>query len=186
MDSAIANYFILLNNRIVAQVPEIRYIDQDLGQLDFYQERPAVSWPCVLLDVGDFTFSNYGNLSQSGEGQIVIRLGFTPFSSANSKAPDLVKFKALKFYDIEHKLVNALHGWTPDTGDYGNLIRVSATTEKREDPFRVREIRFKLAFEDFSTQRAKLTAAATPVILINPKEGTGDFNTDFNDDFSGE
>lgn len=187
MQSPIANFFIALVAYLKQRCPEIRFIDQDIGQLDFYKDRPAVSWPCLLLDVGDFDFTNFSELLQQGDGQIIFRLGFTPFSSANSLVPDLVQLKALAFYNIEFKLHQALQGWSPPNGNYGNLIRVSAITEKRDDPYRVREIRYRLAFEDYSTKRGSQLHTATPDIGVGiGGDNTGDFNTDFNDDFSGE
>ena len=78
---------------------------------------------------------------------IIIRLGFSPFSSASSLSPDISKEKALEFLEVENELYKALQNFT--AGDIVQPItRKSAATENRDDPFRVRAITFTTATED--------------------------------------
>lgn len=150
LQSFFAQLFIALQERIKTAVPEIRWIDQDLGQLEYYEQRPAVSFPCVLIDFNSTTFDQESQLVQWGNVSIELRLAFPPFSSANNVAPAATKENALKYYELEQKLFVALHGWQPDSGICQPLTRISAATEKREDPFRVRSLMFTTAYEDDS------------------------------------
>ncbi len=136
-------------------VPEIKYIDFDLGQLDYYETRPMVSFPCVLIDFTNAEFTNEGQHVQWANIVIHFKIGFSPFSSATSFSPDISKEKALEFFEIENKLYTQLQGWKPTMEVSGNeveicqeLIRTSASTEKRNDPFRIRLMRMVTAGED--------------------------------------
>lgn len=152
MESGFGQLFLSVQSRINALASAVRYIDQDLGQLEYYPEngRPAVSWPCVLIDI---EATNSGDLSQGVqwlELAVHVRIGFSPFSSANSLAPDISKEKALQFYEIETAVYIALQGW-----DCGGIVQPltrqgGIATEKREDPFRVRVMTFTTATEDDS------------------------------------
>lgn len=136
--------------RIKEMVPEIRWIDQDLGQLEFYNERPPVAWPCVLID---FPSTSYDQLLQQVQtGNIIIncRLAFAPFSQSSNTAPQAVMDKALHFWELEMKLYQALQNWNPSQDICQPLTRTTATTERREDAIRVRVISFTTAFEDSS------------------------------------
>lgn len=150
MNSPFANIFVAVQQYVQAQVPGIAYIDQDLGQLKT-SSRPPVQWPCLLIDFEDFTFENLGENVQTAKGTVVLRLGFAPHSNSSQVTPSQYQQQALQYYDIEWALHKAIQGWSPGT-DFGSLIRTATTTQKRSDSYRVRELRYSLAFEDFSTK----------------------------------
>jgi len=152
MNSPFANLFLAIQQRLESTVTDVTYIDQDMGQLKNNDKpffRPPVSWPCVLIDFEDFQFQNMSENVQNTEGTVVLKLGFAPFSSSGQATPDTYKEKAISYYDTEWNLNKALHGWSPGD-DFGYLTRSSAITEKRYDNIRVREIRYRIAFEDYS------------------------------------
>lgn len=150
MTSPFSTLLIALQDRIKTEIPDIRWIDQDLGQLESYGDRPAVSWPCALIDFTNFRYEDASDLIQFAEGTVTIRLAFPPFSNTNSLTPTNFKEKALQFYDIEWAIYKALHGWKPD--GYGYMSRTNVSTEKRNDIIRVRQISFSITFEDYNAQ----------------------------------
>lgn len=163
MNSPFAQIFLALQQHIATNAAAIKYTDQDLGQLK-PGSRPPVSWPCVLIDFEDFNFSDLGQNVQAATGVVVIRLGFQPISNSSQATPTAYLQQAIGYYDIEWALHTALQGWSP--GDaFGRFCRVSAGTQKRNDSYRVREIRYSLAFEDYSTQY--LPGMAHPAVVIS-------------------
>lgn len=163
MESFFAKAFLSIQSRIKEQVPEIAWIDQDLGQLEHYDVRPSVQFPCVLVDFINFHFKELGDLNQWGEGTIQLRIGFDPFSSANSVAPLDSQEQALTFYEIENKVFKALHGWIPTYQDEPisePLIRTTAVTELRDDRCRVRVNHYTTAFEDQGAMPVRTTVKA--------------------------
>ncbi len=162
MNSPFANIFLALQQRIAKEMPGINYIDQDLGQLRT-NNRPPVSWPCVLIDFEDFDFDNLGENVQTAKGTVVLRLGFAPHSNSSHTTPAPYIEQAIGFYDIEWDLHKAIQGWATGV-DYGSLARTSTTTQKRTDNYRVRELRYSIAFEDYSTKWQQQYAPATLVV----------------------
>ncbi len=162
---ALQSYFSLmllsLIKRIAEKVPEIIWIDQDFGQLEHYDERPPVSFPCVLIDFNTTTYDQESQQEQIGNPNINFRLGFAPWSQSSNTAPQAVQEKALYFWELELKLYQALQGWNPVGDICQPLTRVSATTERREDPLRVRSLIFTTAFED-DTATPKYTKVPRP------------------------
>jgi len=166
MNSAFANLFLLLQQRVQDNVPAITYIDQDFGQLNPHITELPVTFPCLMIDLDYFTFKDLSENVQTAMGTIVFKLGFSTYSSSEHAAPEETREAALQFYDIEWALHKALQGW--DAGDYyGHLNRVSAATIKRSDSVRVREIRYTVAFEDYSTKNEQFTAPAD--VDVNPE-----------------
>lgn len=162
MNSPFANIFLAIQQRIQTGVSTITYIDQDLDQLKA-SARPPVSWPCLLIDFEDFNFDNMGANVQTARGTVVLRLGFAPYSNSSQATPSVYLQQALGYYDIEWALHKIIQGWSPGD-DYGCLIRTSVTTQKRTDNYRVRELRYSIAFEDYSTLSQPLIVPATIVV----------------------
>lgn len=147
MESLFAQFFLALQEHIKA-VPSIRWVDQDLGQLEFYDQRPAVSFPCVLIDLSSTTYEQMQLNQQWGNLTFTLRLGFAPYSPANSAAPISVREKALEYYEVEHELYKSVQGFDA-SGLIQPATRVSAITEQREgDNHRVRVITFTTSFQD--------------------------------------
>lgn len=168
MNSPFANLFLALQ-QLISNLADgdgnkyFRLVDQDLGQLEahFGDNRPPVSWPCVLIDIDGAAMENMGDDTQTGVVTIIFRIGFPPFSASSNITPANYKNKALYYYDLEQVLHLALHGKSPEwivddenilADVFGHMIRTSARTERREDMIRVREITYTLSFDDYSTQ----------------------------------
>jgi len=157
MEGPFGNLILQIQEKIKEAVPEIREVAEDKGQIDAYENRPAVSFPCLLIDF-DFKFDDMGENTQMGEGAVIIRLAFPPYSSSSSLMPVEVREKGMAYLDYELKVYQALQGWQPlsdpaaDGFAFKALSRRTAVTEKRNDPIRVRQIRYDTALEDATAQ----------------------------------
>ena len=163
MNSPFARLLLQLQQRISDTVPEIAYIDQDLGQLNKTNTnttRPAIAWPCVLIDITDFGYSNLCAGAQIATGHVVLRIAFNPYATAKQGAPAEVQQKALQFYDTEYALYKALEGWQPQ--GFSALTRTHAATEKNEAGIRIRTMRFAITFEDYGATK-EITTISVPL-----------------------
>lgn len=160
MNSTFNNIFIEIMARLKQQVPELRYINADLGQLENYTDRPAVSFPCVLIDFEDFDFSDANAGIQIGEGEILIRIADNPFSDSSSLTETAVRQKALKYNEIVWKVNKALHGWSGES--FGALMRKADKKVPREDSIRLRETSYVTVFYDTSASDQYTPQDVTP------------------------
>ena len=125
MNSPFAQIFLALCQRINSQVPDIKYIDQDLGQLK--AAKPPLAWPCILIDFDDIHCTDLGQQVQAVTATVVVTLGFAAHSNSSVATPISYVQQALGFYELEWALHKAMHCWAP-TPDIGPLTRTSATT----------------------------------------------------------
>lgn len=116
-------------------VTALKWIDADDGQLEFFELRPAVSFPCALVDVEYPQCEDLSDTMQMCNARVTIRLAFEPAGKTNSAAPTLVQSAALARFVTVAACYSALQGWS-DT-DVGSFSRVSQITEKREDNLKV-------------------------------------------------
>lgn len=164
--SPFANLYLNTVDRLKDKAPSLRYIEQDMGQMEHYPEggKPSVSFPCALIEIDDTAFDEMGELCQLGEGILQVRICQPTYSGASNLAPQEVRKKALGYYETEQEVHLALHGWAKD--NVGKLIRVSSKLEKRHDEYRVRIVRYKFGMEDNSTEPVKVKIRR-PQVEIN-------------------
>jgi len=152
---------------LAVYVPDLKWIDYDMGQLENYDTKPPVEWPCALISFPATPYTALSGLAQIGSPTIMIRLGFAPFSQSYQAAPSLVRDKALYYFEIEQKIFNALQGYKTEYTDA--FIRVSADDEMRNDLFKVRVLTFTTNYEDYSAvpmnQKTPATLSITPNII---------------------
>jgi len=145
-----------LIEHIQAEVPEIKYIEQDLGQLENYDLRPAVSWPCLLIDMDGAKFSDAGNDNhQLADCLLSFRLGLVKYTNDNSLTPTNIRAKALSYFELENKLFKALHAWAPQ--GFGALLRRETATERRDDDIRVRVSKYIFSYTDTTAAPVRTT-----------------------------
>lgn len=164
LTSPLASLYNSLLQHIQQTVPAIRYINHDFGQLE--EPRPPVSWPCLLIDFDELTYSDMGNQPrQLVTGRLVLRLGLQGYSGLSNLKPEAVREKGLEFLELEQQLAAALHGWAPP--GISRLLRRSAVTEKRDDDLRVRILSFELSYTD-EAALPTYTSHPRPSALIVP------------------
>lgn len=157
MESYFAQMILALQAYIPTKVPEIRFVEQDLGQLESPDEmgRYPVSWPCVLIDFTETLYSDLSQNIQEAESTVQLRLGFQPVSFTSNLQPEHIRKQGLNYYEIENRLYQALQGWAP--ADLCQpLTRQRAISEKREDFVRVRVLPFTTRFEDWNAHPSKV------------------------------
>jgi hypothetical protein len=140
--------------RIETQVPAIKYIDQDFGQIDNIKEgtRAPVGFPCALIDFDEAQFSSLGNKAQLAEpATIKIRLAFPNWQPGNNLVKEEVRQYAVSMYDTEIAVNQALHGWRGSI--FGPLTRTRREIEKRHD-YKVIAVTYEFTYKDMTCSPA--------------------------------
>ena len=142
--------FTALCEHIKKNVPEIRWIDFDTGQLNIASERPPVDWPCCLIDI---SYPSCRDLAVEDNMQLVnaditLRVAFVPAGETHHRAPADVRKQALKMFDIVEKLHSALQGETfKDT--VSGLSRSRAKKQTRNNKVVVFNITYTTTFQEY-------------------------------------
>jgi hypothetical protein len=149
MKAPLAKLFLELQEQVQTSVPEIVYIEQDLGQLGEDEPRKMLAFPAVLIDFQNTTFENLQGNSQMALPTIAITLVFDNYSQTNNLAPINVRETGLTYLEVEQKLFMALQGFQTDYCQ--PLSRTNAKSHNRNElGLRVRELTFTTEFEDYS------------------------------------
>lgn len=151
-------------------VSVLRYISQDLGQLENYNIRPAVSWPCCLIDIDEGNGDDIQNdKTQMVAGFITLRIGLVKYTDVTNLTPDAFIENGLQYFEVEQAIHEAIHGWAPPIDGFERLLRRNFGTEKRDDDIRVRVVRYAITFKDISTAPVR-TKIARPDVSINDEK----------------
>lgn len=139
--------FIALCDLLEAQIPEVRWIDADEGQLNTSNQRPPVAFPCVLVDM---TYPQTEGVSPTMEKirvQFNLRIAFEGYGQTSAAAPAPVREKALERLDILERIHKTTQWW--NCGRQINpLRRTRVTTERRQDGLKVYNMTYESAFID--------------------------------------
>lgn len=181
--SPFAKIFKALVAHVKAEMPEIVYIDRDLGQLETI-ERPSVAFPCVLISFLPFNFNDLGENVQDAMGMVALKVAFNPYSSTEGSTPETFVDAALEFFELEEKLQEKMHGWSPGD-DFQNFTRGSATDDNRRPGLSVRIITYKLASIDYTTQRVRKKTAAELKLAVTAKKKPSPWGPEFSEEFGG-
>jgi hypothetical protein len=133
-------------------VTELKYIDEDWGQLDYYSAAPPVKFPCALIDIDNVRWSDEGNQTQIGIANVVVRLANMRLSNSNVKAPAGQKAKSLSFFDTVMHIHQKLHTWSGAKNN-GPLTRIGYRKVKRDDGIREIEMIFAVEITDDSARK---------------------------------
>lgn len=107
--------FTAICDHLEAEVPELKWIDWDDGQLEVpADQRPPVAFPCCLIDIQYTDCRDTDEEDQIVSASIVLKLAFFRSGETNTKAPSLVRERALEAFDVIDKVHDALQGWTGD------------------------------------------------------------------------
>src|SRR5574343_1055189 len=82
----------------LSSISTIKYIDEDWGQLDYYNDNPPVKFPCVLLEIQQIPWQNELNLVQNGIMNISLTVADIKLSNTSFGAPTQQKTNAASIF----------------------------------------------------------------------------------------
>jgi len=129
------------------QVPELRWIDLDAGQIDRQTERLPVAFPCAVIGIALTNCEDLYAGVQLCRCAVIVRIAQNPpVSRTNSEVPDDVRETAMERYDLIEKVYNALQGF--GTEEFNPLSRGRQQKENRSDGLFVYRMEFGTEFQE--------------------------------------
>ena len=121
------------------EIPELKYVDEDWGQLDYYSPNFPVQWPCILIDISAANFDNIGQdktatpmQRQIADSRISLTIANLKLTKTSGNAPATQKTQARSIWLLIKKVHEILHGVNA-TETSGKLIRTGLQRVKRDD-----------------------------------------------------
>ena len=158
----------ILNNildHLTTEIPALKYVDENWGQLDYYAPSHPVKYPCALADVNNAEWSDLGNLCQTGLAQVRITVADMKIGNTSKAAPASQRQKAFEIIDLMTGIHRALHGWRP-VEHASRLTRTATRLIQREDGIKQYEMLFAIQISDETAQPQYAAASASPEIII--------------------
>jgi hypothetical protein len=142
-----------IQNRL-STVSELKYIDENWGQLDDYDNFAPVKYPCALIEIGSIEFSHLGMDKkaiamnrQMGSASIVISIATVKLTQTSFNAPKSQKDIAWAIWDILDNVHKSLHGYRPNENTSA-LMRTGIRRIKRDDGIQLYEITFSVSIHN--------------------------------------
>lgn len=152
MNTFYKTLFLALQERITAEVPEIKFIDQNIGQYGFDDFRAKVAFPAILIDFPNTTFSALAGNIQLGSASIEISLFFDVYAQTYHFAPEETKEIGLNYFEIEQKVFKALQGFNAN-GLCTPFVRSEVRSQNNNEiGMRIRQLYFSTEYEDYTLE----------------------------------
>ena len=149
MKSLYNRLLIALQAHLGANLPAIRYVELDLGQLEIFETRPAVAFPCALVRfAGSYQQRQFN--TQLNNFTMSVKLGFDVYANTSNLVPLDVREIALSSFEIEQEFYLQLQNWTANGLLTTGLLRVSDGDLFDGSGMRKRLITFTGSFADAS------------------------------------
>lgn len=129
-------------NRLLAEVPELKWIDLDKGQMRF--ERPPVLFPAALINLQVPNSQNLNSTKQLVRAQVSIKLCFDFTGNTDANTPEEHRLNSLAYFDVVDKVFSKLQGWGTD--ELNPLERVNQYDEQRPDAYKISVITFSTGY----------------------------------------
>lgn len=144
-----AALFVALCDHLEKEVPELRWIDEDYGQLNTAPGiRPAVDYPCCLIDIQYQDCRDITDTEQVVKVSITLKIAFNSWGETNNKTPEPIRDKALERICVVGKVHACLQGWM--AGEVVSpLSRRSARPSTTAGGLKVYTVVYDTTFEEF-------------------------------------
>lgn len=154
-------------NQLQANVPGLNHIDEDWGQMDYYDKMPPVKFPGALVDIQNSAFTNDGELQQKGLLTVVVKLYVLRLGNTSTAAPQGQKNAAKKGWQLYTDINKALHGQEFLPEGFGAPVRTNMQRIKRSDGVYERDITYTIGFTDASCiPQRKVATGVKPTISL--------------------
>lgn len=134
--------------RIKSQVPEIKMIDFEMGQLETLEndQRPSVLFPCCLIDIDYTNCEDESDTTQQVEARVTLKFAFQQQNNTDSLATSAKRNAGLLVFDTIEKAHVALQGYSTD--QFSNFSRRSMTPDRRFVGIKVVDVVYETTFEE--------------------------------------
>lgn len=128
----------------LSEITALKWIDLDKGQLELYETRPPVSFPCALIGMQITRTHKISHLRQRCDLMVTIRLSFDFNGNTSQITPVAARKQNLQYFSLADEVFNKLHGWGQKA--FNEMERQALREERRPDGLKVISIPFMTSF----------------------------------------
>lgn len=155
----LAGLYEAILQRIMAECPDVKYIDLYNDQYNNEEKENAFNSPAVLIEFPDFPLRSLGEGRQDADVPFFIHIGSEQYSEASSREPDAVRARALAHLTIVDSIQKALHLFGDGIG--GTITRTSFRTSVNHNNLYVNIVGFNLRCVDDTSLRKYIQLGST-------------------------
>lgn len=131
---------------LLKQVPQLRYIDLDTGQL--MMEKPTINYPAALIEIDISNSEDIGANIQHCNINFIIRLVTKAIGETNASAPVPVIKSSLEWLRLQNEVYKKLQGY--GDANFYPFSRRSGKNEVMRKELKTFALRFETSYHDHS------------------------------------
>lgn len=159
------NIILSIQQQLAGNIPQLRYIDEDWGQLSY--EQPPVQFPCALIDIANVDYSQLGEGYQQATANVTILVADMRLINSSARASQ--RNDAHFILDLLANIHQKLQLFAPNVGNNEKaapLIRITTKKEAADKGTKIYSMTYQTAFTVPKTKNL-IPVAVQPVITID-------------------
>ena len=153
-------------DKLTTEVPELRFIDLDGGQLEAPEDHYQPDLPAAFIRFSMPRIQTVGPKFQQIHAEVYVRVAFQVYEDMNNLTPESLRTSALDKLKITKKVHKALQGYIGD--NFNAMDRFNQEQEDRQDGLIVFRIGYRTYMKDDSAMDDTTTKEGVSV-TINPE-----------------
>ena len=124
----------------IKTVPAIKWVDEDFGQIDQYEDKPPVQFPCALVTI-DELYDSLGGDACDQTSTITVRVAHSRLGNRSGMAPGEAIDLTLAKLDVAEDVKLAIQGFKITS--WNSIVYLTGmATERRTDGIAVKTLTF--------------------------------------------
>lgn len=153
-------------NHVKEEMPSLSLVDENYGQLDNIDDSDTdmypITFPAVLIDLQEATWSNLAGVSQKGTVKINVQLLIDCYDDTHSTSGTMEAIKQRAA--MVEQLHGLLQGYRPK--EDGALVRETSKFYTAGHGIKVYEMVYSVVTTDIINNREKVTAPHSVVVSV--------------------
>ena len=129
---------------LLSEIPELKYIDLNCGQLQM--EKPPLAYPAVLINLSAAVDTQVQDFFQIIAANMELTICVKMLSESNSNTPEDVREKALNYMDLSEKIYHKLQGY--QDAKFDSFSRKSITDQNLRKGLKTTVQRFETSWQE--------------------------------------
>ena len=156
-----------IRGKIKADLPGVKWVDLDSGQLDNPEQNYVFPFPAIFIDFPNIDWQDAGERMQDGDVQVTLRVAFRIFDETHGNTTD-TQYDTFTHAMDALKLMTSIHAKLQGFSDgesFNRLSRITTNTQRREDGLKVFEMIYVCQARDKSAMK-EYNVIQAPTVTI--------------------
>ncbi len=182
----LGEFYLVLLEKLRRELPEIKHVDWWNSQPEFEDEDLPFNRPAVFIEFPDPEILKLGKRRELWKQTFILHIVNDIITEARKSKSDRIRNHTLRHLELCDKIHYVLEGYTgiDQQCRFSSIQHTGTTVSHQFDNLIMHDLTFLVVFNNNAAMRRRDPVRPALVVTANILIGGGDYNVDYNRDFS--